>query len=261
MSPEREKSKRQARREQVERRQQRQRLITIGLIVVGALLIVAPIAYQMLKPIAEVVSVDPGTHPSADDNSMGDPNALILIEEFSDFQCPFCERFHKETEPLLRQYYIDTGKVRFVYRSMGNFVSDNIARSQGTPAKTESRDAALAAYCAGDQNKFWEMHAHLFANALGEDVGSFSDERLKAIAETVGLDMNQFNSCYDSGKYEDRVQKDFEDGQAANINGTPGFIITYTVNGETKTDRIDGAQGFAVFQQKLEAALNEIGPG
>ncbi|MGZ9235208.1 MAG: DsbA family protein [Anaerolineales bacterium] len=261
MSPEREKSKRQSRREEVQRRQKRQRLITIGLIIVGALLIVAPIAYQMLKPIAEVVAVDPGTHPNADDNSMGDPNAPIVIEEFSDFQCPFCERFHQDTEPLLRQYYIDTGKVRFVYRSMGNFVSDNIARSRGTPAKTESQDAALAAYCAGDQNKFWDMHAHIFANALGEDVGSYTDERLKAIGETTGLDMDQFNSCYDSGKFEERVQQDFEDGQAANINGTPGFLVTYTVNGETKTKLIEGAQPFTTFQQELEAILSEIGTG
>jgi protein-disulfide isomerase len=259
MSPEREKSKRKARREEIQRRQQRQRSITIGLIILGAFLIVVPIAYQMLRPVAEVVSVEPGTYPNADDNAMGDPNAPIKIEEFSDFQCPFCERFHQETEPLLRQYYIDTGKVQFVYRSMGNFVSDNLARAKGTPAKTESQDAALAAYCAGEQNKFWDMHAHLFANVLGEDAGSFTDKRLKSIAETTGLDMSAFNSCYDSGKYEERVRQDFEDGQAANINGTPGFLVTYTVNGETKTKLIEGAQPFSTFQQELEAALNEMG--
>jgi protein-disulfide isomerase len=144
---------------------------------------------------------------------------------------------------------------------MGNFVSDNIARAKGTPAKTESQDAALAAYCAGDQNKFWDMHAHIFANALGEDVGSFTDERLKGIAEQAGLDMNQFNSCYDSGKYDDRVQQDFEDGAAAKINGTPGFLVTYTVNGETKTELIEGAQPFTAFQQKLEAILSQIETG
>ncbi len=255
MSPEREVSKRQARREQMQKRSQRQRLITIGIIIIGAILIVVPIAYQMLKPAAAVVTVDPGTHPNPIDNSMGDPNAPIKIEEFSDFQCPFCERFHKETEPLLRQYYIDTGKVQFTYRSMGNWVSGNIGG-----ANTESQDAALAAYCAGEQNKFWEMHAFLFGNVIGENAGSFTEKRLKAIAEKVdGLDMNQFNSCYDSGKYRDRVQKDFNDGTAAGITGTPGFVITYNVNGVTKTDRIDGAESFTTFQQKLEAALNEIG--
>lgn len=258
MSQER-KSKRQERRAKIAQQERRNRLIMIGLVILGAVLLVFAVVWPQLRPIAEVVSVDPGTHPNARDNSMGDPNAPIKVEEFADFQCPFCERFHKETEPLLKQYYVDTGKVQFVYRSMGNFVSDNIARGQGTPATTESQDAALAAYCAGDQDKFWEMHAYLFGNVLGENAGSFTDKRLAAIAEKAGLNMDQFNSCYNSGKFRDRVQQDAQDGQAANVTGTPGFIITYTVNGETKTDRIDGAVPFSTFQQKLEAALNEIG--
>lgn len=258
MSPDR-KSKRQERRDKIVKQERRNRLVMIGLIALGAAFIVFAVVWPYLRPVAEVVSVDPGTLSKAEDNTLGDPNAPITIEEFADFQCPFCERFHQETEPLLRQYYVDTGKVHFVYRSMGNFVSDNIARGKGTPATTESRDAALAAYCAGDQNKFWDMHAHLFANVLGEDAGSFTDKRLKAIAETVGLDTAAFNSCYDSGKYLDRIQKDAEDGQAANVNGTPGFLVTYTVNGETKTKLIEGAQPFSSFQTELEAILNEIG--
>src|ERR1044071_596541 len=225
MSQER-KSKRQGRRAKIVQQERRNRLIMIGLVTLGAILVVAAVVYPQLRPIAEVVSVDPGTHPTPKDNSMGDPNAPIKVEEFADFQCPFCENFHKNTEPLLRQYYIDTGKVQFTFRSMGNFVSDNIARSKGTPTTTESQDAALAAYCAGDQNKFWEMHAYLFANALGEDAGSFTDKRLAAIAEKAGLNMDQFSSCYSSGKFRDRVQKDFQDGQANKITGTPGFIIT-----------------------------------
>jgi len=103
------------------------------------------------------------------------------------------------------------------------------------------------------------MHAHLFANALGEDIGSFTDKRLKSIAETVGLDTAAFNSCYDSGKYLDRIQQDSADGEAASITGTPGFLVTYTVNGETKTKLIEGAQPFSNFQTELEAILNEIG--
>ena len=248
------KSKRQERREKVQRQERRNRLLTIGLITLGAALLVFAVVWPQVRPIAAVVAVDPGTHPNANDNSMGDPNAPITIEEFSDFQCPFCERFHQEAEPLLRQYYIDTGKVRFVYRSMGNWVSQNVGG-----ARTESQDAAAAAYCAGDQNKFWEMHALLFANVLGEDVGSFTDRRLQAIAEKAGLSMDEFNNCYNSGKYKDRVQQDFNDGTAAGINGTPGFLVTYAVKGETKTQLIEGAQPFSEFQVKLEAILNEIG--
>jgi protein-disulfide isomerase len=238
------KSKRQERRERIRQQEMRRRLLTIGLITVGAALLVFAVVWPQIRPVAAVVDIDPGTHPNPTDDMMGDPDAPIRIEEFSDFQCPFCERFHQETEPLLRQYYIDTGQVQFVYRSMGNWVSQNIGG-----ARTESEDSAEAAYCAGEQNKFWEMHALLFANVLGEDVGSFTDRRLEAIARNVdGLDMDQFRSCYNSGKFEERVQQDLEDGQAAGVNGTPGFVITYTVDGETKTRRIDGAQPFSVFQ-------------
>ena len=240
MSPEK-KSRRQERREAMVRRERRNRLLTLGLISLGAAFLVFAVAWPQLRPVVEVVSVETGTYPNADDNAMGDPNAPITIEEFADFQCPFCQRFQNQTEPLLKQYYVDTGKVRFVFRSMGNFLSDNRARNLGTPATSESRDAALAAYCAGDQDRFWEMQAHLFANVLGEDVGSFTDRRLKVIARTAGLDMDQFNSCYNSDKYFERIQQDFEDGQAAGVNGTPGFLVTYEVNGETKSRLIEGS--------------------
>jgi protein-disulfide isomerase len=248
------KSKRQERREKMRQRERRSRLITIGIITVVAALLVFAIVWPQIRPIAEVVSVEPISRTVVDRNTAGDPNAPIKIEEFSDFQCPFCERFFEQTEPLLMQHYVETGKVQFVYRSMGNFVSQNIGG-----ARTESQDAAAAAYCAADQGKFWEMHDALFTNVLGEDVGSFTDRRLQAIAESVGLDMTEFNECYNSGKYADQVQQDLEDGQAAGITGTPGFLVTYTVNGETKTQLIEGAQAFSEFQIKLEAILNEIG--
>lgn len=253
MSPEK-KSKRQERRERMKQRERRNRLITIGIITVAAAFLVFAIVWPQIRPIAEVVSAEPIPRSNVDRNAVGDPNAPIKVEEFADFQCPFCERFFEQTEPLLMQHYVDTGKVQFVYRSMGNFVSQNIGG-----ARTESQDSAAAAYCAADQGKFWEMHDALYVNVLGEDVGSFTDRRLAAIAESVGLDMTEFNDCYGSGKYRDEVQQDLADGQAAGITGTPGFLITYTVNGEAKTKTISGAQPFSSFQVELEAILNEIG--
>jgi len=247
------KSKRQERREKMHQREVRSRLFTIGIITVVAAVLVFLVVWPQIRPIADVVAVESTPRANAERNTAGDPNAPIKIEEFADFQCPFCERFHQETEPLLMQYYVETGKVQFVYRSMGNFVSQNIGG-----ARTESQDAALAAYCAADQGKFWEMQDTLFANVLGEDVGSFTDRRLSAIAEKAGLDMNEFNACYSSGKYEEQVQQDFKDGTAAGVNGTPGFIVSYTVNGEMRTQLIEGAQPFSEFQVKLEAILTEI---
>jgi protein-disulfide isomerase len=231
-------------------------LCAMGALVIGIFFFLRAGDEPPYRP--EIMSVVTVPRPEADGNSMGDPDAPIKIEEFSDFQCPYCQRFYEETEPLLVEQYISTGKVYFTYRSMGNFVSDNIAQATNTPT-TESRDAALAAYCAGDQNKFWEMQAYLFANVLGEDVGSFTDQRIEWIAEKAGLDMDQFSDCYGMGKYEDRAQQDFEDAQAANIVGVPSFLLRYTVNDETRTRLIEGAQPFSAFQEELESVLSEIG--
>lgn len=245
------KSKRLERREKAQKQASQNRLVTILLITVGALFIVGAFLYPQIRPIADIVPVDVAPKAQANDNSLGDPNAPIQIVEYSDFQCPFCERFATTTEPLLEEYFINTGKVYFTYRSAGNWVSGNLGG-----VRTESQDSAAAAYCAGDQGKFWEMHAALFANNRDvEDQGSFTDRRLAAIAESIGLDMTAFNSCYSSGKFVDRVQQDFDDATAAGIQGTPYFVMTYKVNGEVKTETIDGAQPIDVFQQKIEAAL------
>ena len=259
MSPEKEISKRQARREQIRRKGQYGRLFTIGLIVLGALFVVFALIYPQIKPIVDVVTVEPVARPNVDRNSMGDPKAPIQITEYSDFQCPYCKQFYKETEHLLVQYYIETGKVYFTYRSAGNWVSNNIARATNVTPKTESQDAALAAYCAADQGKFWEMHDALFGNSRDvEDQGSFTDRRLTEIAKTVDMDVNTWQDCYNSGKYEDQVKQDLDDATSANIDGTPFFVITYIVNGETKTRTISGSQPFNTFQVELEAALTEI---
>jgi protein-disulfide isomerase len=252
MNTEKEMSKRQQRRAKIRQSEMRSRMVTIGLVIIGALLIAFVLIYPNLKPVAGVTAVDAGTHPQADKNSMGDPKAPVKIEEFSDFQCPYCENFHKQTEPQIVETYVATGKVLFTYRSTGNWVSSNIGGG-----KTESEDAAKAAYCAGDQNKYWEMHATLFGNVLGEDVGSFTDRRLVALAQTIsGLDMKQFNDCYNSNKYADQVAQDGKDAIAAGVTGTPSFVLSYTdASGKTITKLIEGAQPFDVFQKEIEAAL------
>jgi protein-disulfide isomerase len=252
MNTEKEMSKRQQRRAKIRQSEMRSRMVTIGLVIIGALLIAFVLIYPNLKPVAGVTAVDAGTHPQADKNSMGDPKAPVKIEEFSDFQCPYCENFHKQTEPQIVETYVATGKVLFTYRSTGNWVSSNIGGG-----KTESEDAAKAAYCAGDQNKYWEMHATLFGNVLGEDVGSFTDRRLVALAQTIsGLDMKQFNDCYNSNKYADQVAQDGKDAIAAGVTGTPSFVVSYTdASGKTITKLIEGAQPFEVFQKEIEAAL------
>lgn len=240
-------SKRQMRREQIRRKESRSRLVGIGLISVGALIVALLFIYPMLKPVGDIVEAPEISRPNVSFNAVGDPEAPIKIEEFSDFQCPYCRIFYENTEEQLLSTYISNGTVYFVYRSFGSFIG------------AESTAAAEAAYCAGDQEKFWEMHDILFANQTGENVGAFTDRRIEAFAEKIGLNMDDFNSCLDSGKYADTVEQDGKDGLLAGIQATPSFVLTYTVNGETKTKIIEGAQPFTTFQQEIEAALAEMG--
>jgi protein-disulfide isomerase len=142
---------------------------------------------------------------------------------------------------------VTNGTVYFVYRSFGNFIGP------------ESQAAAEAAYCAGDQNKYWDYHDILFANQTGENVGDFSNRRLQAFAEALSLNMSEFNTCLSSGKYADRVAQDKVDGTAAGVTATPSFVLTYTVNGQQKQSVIAGAQPFSEFQTQIEGALTEMG--
>lgn len=247
MSPEQKLSKRQMMRDKRQRQARVQRLGMIGIIVVGSLLVASALIYPNLKPLGEIVTVDPVERPQADGNAMGDPNAPIKIEEFSDYQCPYCARFAVDTEKQIVDTYVADGTVYFIYRSFGSFIGP------------ESQAAAEAAYCAGDQNKYWEYHDILFANLTGENVGAYSNRRLEAFAKTLSLDMDAFTDCFRSGQYADRVDQDRVDGTAAGVTGTPAFFLTYTVNGEEKSRFINGAQPFSQFQTEIEAALAEMG--
>ena len=240
-------SKRQMRKEQIRRKEKQSRLVSILLITAGAIFVAFLIIWPNVQPIGEVVTPPSVTRTNVDFNKVGDPNAPIKILEYSDFQCPYCRLFYENTEAQFMEEFVDTGTVYFEYKSVGGFIGP------------ESRDAAEAAYCAGDQGKFWDMHAVLFAYQTGENVGAYSERRLEAFAEAIDLDMNAYNECIDSGKYDDLVEQDSKDATAAGIQATPSFILTYEVNGETQTRLIQGAQGIEVFRQEIEAALADMG--
>ena len=239
-------SKREMFRERRRRNDLRNRLLSIGLIVLGAALVAFFLIWPTLKPV-DVVTVTPLTRPHVDFNTVGDPNAPVELHEYSDFQCPYCANFSEDTEQAILDTYVATGKVFFTYHSVGEFIGPESSRS------------AEAAYCAGDQNKFWEYHDYVLGNQRGENAGWFSARRLTAFAEALGLDMDQFNSCFNNGKHRDLVRQDFFDANAAGIQSTPTFIITYEANGQTVTDTIKGAEAFSSFQQKLDAALAAAG--
>jgi protein-disulfide isomerase len=201
---------------------------------VGALLWMRPRLTNVIIP-TQVVVPESSPRPQASGNTMGDPNAPVRIVEYGDFQCPYCRRFWQQTEPQLIETYISTGQVYFEYRSVGTFIGP------------ESAAAAAAAYCAGDQGKFWEYHDTLYSNQTGENVGDFASSRLKQFAAALGLDQETFDSCLDNQTYAARVQQDADDAQADGIHATPSFLINGTL--------VEGAQPFEAFQQEIEAAL------
>lgn len=168
-------------------------------------------------------------------NTMGDPNAPVHIIEYVDFQCPFCLQFWKETEPQLIEEYVNTGQVYFEYRSYA-FLGP------------ESTWAAEGAYCAGDQDKFWEFHDTLFTNWTGENVGDFTHEKLMQYAESIDLNMDEFEGCLSGEKHKETVEQDKVQAEADGVHATPTFII----NGA----KVEGAQPFDVLKHIIEEMLN-----
>ena len=175
-----------------------------------------------------------------DDPLKGNPNAPFTIVEFSDFQCPFCMKFHAETLPLIEQNYINTGKVNFVYR---DFPIQSI--------HPNAIPAALASECADEQGKFWEFHDMIFVNQKAwerQDVVQ-SIQTFQQYAVELNLDIESFNDCLSSGKYVDEINKDLQDGRDYGVTGTPGFFVGNEKMGFIK---IQGAQPYAAFQQVLD---------
>jgi protein-disulfide isomerase len=245
MSPEKV-SKRQQRREQMQRQQQRQRLILIGLIVAGAALVVFALIWPQVRSVGEIITVTPATLPNADGLSLGDANAPATIDVFEDFQCPACKAFTESRAPLIIENLVKTGKARYVFHNYP-FLDGTGVGSGG-----ESDQAANAVMCANEQDKFWEMQSILFANWNGENQGNLSDRRLQAMAESIGLDMNAFNSCFNANKFESEIQADFKKGQEMGVSGTP----TVFVNG-TKV----GQPGTIPTYDEILQAVNAVNPG
>lgn len=175
-----------------------------------------------------------------DDVVRGDPNAPITILEYSDFTCGFCEKFFHETFPQLLTEYIETGKVRFVYR--------DFPRAPGGPAL----HSAQAARCAGQQGAYWPMHDRLFNSG-----GQLSMDQLKGYAKELGLNVEKFSQCLDSNEFVTDIFKDRMEGGTLGIRGTPAFVLFPTnVSDDSNLILIPGAFPFETFKEQIDKLLN-----
>lgn len=165
-----------------------------------------------------------------DDAFLGKEDAPVTMIEFSDYQCPFCGRFFTQTLPSIKSKYIDTGKVKFVYRDFPINIHP------------EAEPAAIAANCAGKQGKYFEFHDKIFENQQ-----QLSATNYKKWATELKLDLNQWDDCLKDPAQLQEVQKDLSDGSRVGVQGTPAFFIGGRL--------ISGAQPYTVFEAAIEQEL------
>jgi len=165
---------------------------------------------------------------------LGDQSAEITILEFGDYQCTFCYKFHKETLPILKDEFINNGKIKVIFKDFPLNGDD-------------SKIAGEAAYCAEDQNKYWDYHDVLYQNWAGERTGWIKLDVLYQFAKDTNLDLEQFTDCLTDHKYLKRVLENERYGIEIDVDATPTFLIF----NDKKVIRIVGAQPIDIFRQVI----------
>jgi len=198
-------------------------------------------------PAAETTPSEPQlVRVSLDDDPVkGDPDAPVTIIEFSDFQCPFCSRFYQQTLPLIEKNYIETGKVKLVYR--------DLPLASIHPNAIPSH---IAAECADEQGKFWEYHDALFENQSQWNRLGLDELKnvFKQYADDLELDAASYDACLDSSDIVDEINEDLSDARTLGATGTPTFFIGTEKDGFVK---ITGAQPYIVFQASIDELLSQ----
>lgn len=237
-------SKRSIVREKRRKQQRQQRLTLIAIVAAVALVVAGALIYPSLReaaaPVGEIAPITPRDWPMADGRALGDPNAPVKIDVYEDFQCPACQMYSEDIEPLVVENYVATGKAYYVYRHFP-FLDDNFVTK-------ESDHAARASMCAAEQGRFWDYHDILFANWDGENEGAFSDKRLLAFAKSLDLDQQAFEDCFESNRYQEEIDADLAAGRRANVQGTPSVLV----NGQLLTP------GYVPSYQDISQAIEAV---
>jgi protein-disulfide isomerase len=182
-------------------------------------------------------SAQPGTQAGIE-KAKGPVDAPVLVEEYSDFQCPYCRQFATGAGRRLEEEFVQTGKVRFIFRHFA-FLGP------------ESQWAAEASECANEQGMFWDFHDKLFDEWAGENAGAFSKDNLRRFAADLGMNTEAFNRCIDGDRYADLVRQETQDGVERGVRGTPTLFI----NGQY----VEGGADYEVLREAIEAALSGSG--
>ncbi len=217
-------------------------IIIMGILIAGAVLIKGNRPPAVPMPIANNGNnlANMQIRPiSADEHILGNPNAKIVIVEYSDSQCPFCKIFHETMHQVVQK---SNGKVAWAYR--------HFPIPQLHPTAFKESESMECAWEQGGNNTFWKYADQLLAKTPSNN--GLDTAKLTNIAEQISLNMNQFNTCLDSGKYKAKVQSDMDDGNKAGVNGTPSSFILK--NGKI-VGTINGAEPLEAVMSKIEALL------
>ncbi len=217
-------------------------IVIAGALIAGALYFSQTKTAKPAVALPDTVSAE-GIRPvDTNDHILGNPDADLVIVEYSDTECPFCKQFHATMRKVMETYGKD-GKVAWVYR---HFPIDQL--------HSKARKQAEATECAADQggnDKFWA-----FTNTLYERTPSnngFDEKQLPVIAKEIGLDVNAFNTCLSSGKFTAKVEADYQDGIKAGAKGTPYSLIVTKKDGSKVP--INGAQPYESLKGTLDLLL------
>jgi protein-disulfide isomerase len=170
--------------------------------------------------------------------TVGKEDAPLVLVEYTDYQCPFCQQFHNTSYAQIKTNYIDTGKIRFVSRDFPLGFHENAMRG------------AIAARCAAEQGKYWELRHTMIVNA-----SQLQPDKIEGYAANVSMDVNKFKTCVAADKFKASIDKDIAEGTAAGINGTPSFVLGRVKDGKLQGVRMVGAMPYSQFDAKIQEML------
>ena len=226
------KSRRQARLDRRKAEQRRNQMRWLVYIVVAAVVVTAVLIFAN-----RVRTPEERQYTQKNGNQLGDPDASLTLVEYADFQCIHCYNYFAQTQVTVIENHVDTGEILYELRIMDY-------------GGVESQASAEAAYCAADQNLFWEYHDVVFANFSSGNNGGYSESRLIEFATTAGLDTAQFTNCLESDEKLAVLEQNRADALASGVSGTPAFVL----NGELISG---GNLPYIQLQQAIQAALGQ----
>jgi protein-disulfide isomerase len=207
----------------------------------AAVLGVGLLGYLASRPKLTATTIDPNLPAmKAEGYVLGSPSAPLEVIEFADFECPGCGQFATLTEPDIRTKLVNTGKIRIRFMDYP------------LPMHRNTWDASLAAACANDQGKFWELHDAIFQNQDRWNGETTKRPRpvLAGLAKAVGLDMSKYDACMDADTHRAKVQAHLQEAERQQITQTPTFVI----GGK----RIPGALPYDTFKKLVDEELAKV---